>query len=482
MKIELHSHDERPRDVTSGCGALSYSHTTSGGGAQATLYIPLHLWGATSIRGLPVRVGQWLVIRDKQTNAAHWWGRVTEVTTGREVAANSTPHGVRTVAVSITAQTWMQMLSAARMILAPALRGANVPGAVYQFKSWAPAMKAWMQALKSNEPGELLAKVFSVLAKQPLPDSLGGETLGDAVPVVWTEKEAPDALQRRFLPVPGYALQAFGNVLPSGTVWGMIQGTFGADPQLVELYPGVYPGKPTTALEKALGVCTPLVYRMAPLHPNLGVLGQGTAAANLFQKVPKGSMRQLAQSDVLDWRVSWSDSERKNGFYAETYLQPQSQMGAYGILGSPIIDTLDAELHGLRFFEASWPFFPSTAEDGADTGGILAGIDAVVEYAAHVLQDSHLKGRGSLSLRPDAFLRPGDWVSADVGAEDPWSCYINSVSHSVNVNPDSGLRTDTTSAEYVMGFFGRTGEPTPLRPNDPRGGVDVDFSDVEGLA
>jgi len=483
LRAEIHTYDG-VEDITGWVGSLSYTNSTTGGTAQATLHIPLQSWGRMG-RKVPVLPGAWLVVRDAGTHQTHWWGRIDAVSTGREVAAGSAPHGVTTTPVSISAQTYEQMLGNARVILAPGMRGADVPGAVYQFKSWAPRMKAWMQAFDTNQPGELLAKVFRVLAQQPLPRSLGGETLGEAVPVAWNEDLAPPALVDRFIPVPGLAIQAFGNMLPRGTIWSMIQGTFGADPQLVELFPGNYPflggagagasvGGASTALEEVLGVRVPLVYRMAPLHVDKAVWGEGVVVAGLFGKTPSGFAQHLDQSDVENWTVRWSDSDRKNGFYAETYLQPQSQMGAYGLLGTPIIDAEDAERHGLRFFEASWPFFPSAGEEAAGQS-LQASIDAVVEYAAHALQNSHLKGVGSLTLRPNPFLRPGGWVTVDVGADERWSCYLNSVTYHASVAAE-GLLTTGTSAEYIQGIFGTTGEATMQRMDTVAGAADVDFT------
>jgi hypothetical protein len=462
-------------DVTSLAGDVSYTHTTRGGQAQLTLYIPIREWGGQP----PVIPGTWLVIRDdSDTRDAHWWGRVVNVSSGREVAAEDSLHGVTTVAVNVTAQTWEHMLSSARVILAAGMRGVRVPGAVFQFDTWGDGLTAWMAKLNSNRtnPGELLREMFKELARQTLPISLGSEPLGDAVPVVWTAEQAPAALQRRFVPVPGWAIQATGNMMPSGTVWSMLQGTFSADPQLVELFPGTYGGLPSTALEEVLGVRVPLVYRMVPLHPDQAVFGTGAIESGLFGEKPEGWAYHFKASEVLNWSVSWSDDDRQNGFFAETFLQPQSQMGAYGILGTPIIQSEDAHRHGLRFYEASWPFFPSASEEGGGGVDIRSRIDAIVEYAAHGLQDGHLKGSGQLSVKANPHLRPGQWVTAEVSdGDEVWSCYLTSVTHSVRVNPRTKVRTDTTTANYTQGIFGQVGKATPQREPGTYDAADLDL-------
>jgi len=476
--VELHE-DFRPvRDLTGACGALSFTHSVSGSlSASATFYFPIREWGG----GPPVRPGSWLVIRDATTRKAHWWGYVRNVSSGRSVGGK-TPHGVATVPVQVSADSFTALLTDARMLLAPALK-LSVPGAVYQFESWGPAMKAWMGAMKASDPGELLATVFRELAKQSLPDSLGGEAIGDAVGVAWSRAHAPLALKGRWYDVPGVAMQAFGNVIPSGTIWSAIQGTFGADPTMVELFPGVYDGKPTTRLGAALGVRARLIYRMAPLHPSRGVSGPGAVASGLFQIPPSpGDFTPILADDVLNWSVSWSDSKRQNGWWAETYLQPKSQMGIYGLLGTPIIQSADARRHGLRLYDARWPFFPSS--DGeAPKATIISAIDALIEYAAHVTQDGHLRGDGSLSLRPNPSLRPGVWATVDLGAGVPWTCYLTAVSHSAQVDEDSGLRVDTTRADYTRGFFGTVEPATPVREPGAGGPADVDLDlSVLGVA
>lgn len=473
MIVELHEHNSVPRILTDSVGSLSYTHSVKGSvSASLTLYLPLAEWGGE----IPVKPGAWLVIRDLLTMSAHWWGYVTGVSTGRSVARGATPHGVDTIPVQVSAASFVDLLAQAQIILAPAI-ATRIPGAVYQFTSWEPVMKKWMESMKLATPGLLLAQVFLAMAQQPLPLSLGGGTLGQGVPVAHTALLAPLALAGRFDAVPGQSIQAFKNVLPRGTIWSMIQGTFGADPALVELFHGTYPsgssqhggGVPLTPLEIALNCTTRLIYRMAPLHPTLGCTGAGALATGTFVLPPTDVPIPLAESDVLDWSVSWSDGARKNGYWTDVF-QLGSQMGAYGILAQPLFEGqpfFDAGNHGLRMHEVSWPFWPTSPKDVP----IQMNLQAIIDYAAHVLQQGHLMGRGSLTIRPNAKFRPGQWVVADVGARKagipvpvPWSCYVEEVTHSVQVDPNTGVRTDSTTLSYSYGFFGLTRPPTPLPP------------------
>lgn len=465
VKVERHRHGEADVDLTPYVGDLVYTNSvTTQGQASVLLRWPFRQWPTSGIP--PVLPGDWIVVRDEGDNGrALWVGRVEDVGGGRGAGFSDGPaHQIQSRPLQVTAITFQGLLAKARVLLAPGMKY-TIPGALYQFRSWGPAFTAWMQALEVESPGALFSRVFREMARQKLPQSLGGQALGDALPLVWDDFTAPELLKPRMIRVPGVSLQAFGNVIPSGTVWSMLEGCFGADQEIVELFTGPYAGEPRTAFEQALGCHYPLVYRMAPLHPTLPPTGPGCLATGRFQEGGGADFPYFfTLDDVLDWGFRLSEAHRFNGYSTHTMLQPASQLGAYGILGTPIIQPLEAENHGLRLREAPWPFFP-VAEDKSRRGDFIDEINALNEYAAHALQDGHLKMSGALQLRPDLRLRPGVWALAEIGADLPFSCYLQSVTHRVTVQKDTGTVTQRTSVGYVRGQVGVSKSPTPPRPN-----------------
>lgn len=493
LKVELHRHFEDPMNLTSFVGAVTWSVGVRGdGGAAVTLRLPIRAWQRVGLEP-----GHLIVIRLVTSGEAVWWGYIREVRSGRSVGVSGPPHEIATLPVEVICDQFTDLLARSRVLLAPGLQY-TVEGAIYQFKSWGPAFKAWGASLSTTNPGELLGQAFQALARQPLPESLGGEALGDAVSVAWSDegyllgdeglRGVPSELAGRHYAVPGFAINSFSNILPGGTIWGMLHNTFRADPMLVEMFHAVYPlaeDRRQTALEKTLQRSSRIVYRMAPLHPTRAVTGPGAVDSGLFQQEPEAlDVRWYARggegvkyartewtftSDALmNWSISWSEDDRRNGFHTDTVIQPDSQMPAYGIIGTPVVDNFDARVQGLRFFEASWPFFPTTdAEDlvGED-GAIVKAIDALTEYSAHCLQNGHERGKGTLHLRPNFNIRPGLWAQVQVYPGIVLTCYMLTVTHSVQVGAEQGRTTSHTEVTFTQGSLKDIDEaylPTPTR-------------------
>ena len=486
IALELHRHGQpEPTDLLPYAGDVAYTNAVTGvSTCSITLRWPFAQWPTPGVP--PVIPGDWVVVRDAESGEAAWFGRVDRVSGGRTVGQTSGPaHEIKTSPTIVSATSFQTMLRKSRQLLAPGMK-IRVPGGIYQFRSWGPVLTAWMSAFRAETPGDLLSQAFTEMAKQRLPDSLGGETLGDAIVVAWDRDLAPPILKGRMTEVPGLALQAFANIVPSGNLWSMIEGAFGADAALTEFYSAPYSGKPETALEKALGCQYPLVYRMAPKHPSLPPTGPGVATTGRFQEGAGYDFPYVfSDNDVLDWNFALSDDDRVNGFSTHALLQPRSQLGVYGIVGTPIVQPADAENHGLRFREASWPFFPSSDDEVVGGRKTLASeIDSLNEYSAHVLQDGHLKMSGALKVRPRRSLKPGVWALADLKGPLLFSCYITGVTHRINAQAETGVITERTSITFVRGEFGVFKKPTPIRPiPSDSGAVDsIDLGALGGVA
>lgn len=450
-EVDLHRFDMPPLDITEMTGAVTWSHNTTGSsGAAITLRVPMRLWGNT----VPFAVGSWVTIRARKTREVAWWGRVVTVSSGLTVGISGPPHEVATQGVDLVCESFLGILSRAQIVLAP---GVNFTAeGLYSLKSWFPAMKGWMGSMRSKKPGELLETIFRALATIRLPGSLGGEPLGEAVPVAWQAASSPLRLRGRHIDVEGFSLQAFKNAIPRGTVWGMISGTFQLDPGLLELFPGVYPGEARTGLEKVLGAQARLIYRMAPLHPTRACSGPNSRQTGLFQDVPTNKVSVFRSQDVYDMSLTWNDNDRVNCFHLQTPISNGSQMPRYGLIGEPIVDIEDAARHGLRLFEPSWPFFPR-----AENATMLQYVDALIEYSAHIHNGRANLATGNIALRPRPGLRPGVWAAVELRAGTVLYCYVRSVSHSAQVDPESGRSTEHTNIQFTHGSFEADRPPTP---------------------
>ena len=488
LKVELHQHFEAPMNLTQFVGAVSWNvDVRGGGGAAVTLRLPFRAWQRVGLKP-----GQLIVIRLAASQEAVWWGYIREIRSGRSVGVSGPHHEIATLPVELICDQVTDLLARSRVLLAPGLKY-TVEGAIYQFKSWGPAFKAWGAALSTTNPGELMGQVFQALARQPLPESLGGEALGDAVSVAWADegylqgeeglRGVPPELAGRHYSVPGFAINSFSSILPGGTIWGMIRNTFRADPTLVEMFHAVYPlaeEQRQTALERVLQRSSRIVYRMSPLHPTRAVTGPNAAEAGLFQQPPAvysarpgapEDIRAITEwtfsaNDLMNWSISWSAEDRRNGFHTNTIIQPASQMPAYGVIGTPVVDNFDARIQGLRFFEASWPFFPTTADRGQGKESLVKAIDALTEYSAHCLQSGHERGRGTIHLRPNFNIRPGMWAQVRVYPGVVLTCYMLAVTHSVQVGAEQGRTTAHTEVTYCQGTLKDIDEafpPTPTR-------------------
>jgi len=451
ITVEAHDHEApAPRDLTPWVQALRFSFDVSqqGGGASFTFRIPF----AQLFNVLPREPGWWIVIRDEAKRAL-WWGRVSDVSTGRTTGGGGSPEAVVSIPVSVRAESFVSLVNNSQIVLAAA--GAILPfdGAIYNFDLWSKNLNAWLSVFKFKKPGGLLALLWKQLARAVLPPSLGGGFIGDQIHVAWSLLDAPSTRADVLIEVPGVAINAVGSAItPRGSVWSMLSGAFSADPSVVELFPSLERAAiPETPISLALGGVHPVLnYRIKPLLVE-PLATPGAAAAGVAG--PPSVLSALAIDGVIDFTASWSDSARANGFFAQSAVRPGSQMAAFGLFGVPDFDYLDLANHGLRLFDLDWPFYPPDLEGAAKTA-LSTKIDGLIDLAKAIKGDGQRYAKGSITMRYSPDLRAGVWYMPDIGAAPQfWRCYATSVSHSVTVSPDGGIKSKRTTIQYEKGHL-----------------------------
>jgi hypothetical protein len=503
--VELHGYRgvdvPGPLDVTAYVSDLSWTHSTARPWEtiDLALNLPIDLWQAM-LPGLPANspdrtpsTGFWVVVKTPNSRgslSAVAWGRATRVRVGLSVVATSGHQSIQPV--RIACESWLSTLSKSRVLLAASDNAWGKPGFVYKMQSWGPALKALLRSMGERNPGTILDALWREIVRVTVPDTLAGAdlTLGQQVPVVFDQDSADASTPMRKLQhkdVPGYAINAFGSVLPQSTIWQWLESTFGADPSLVELFPslefpsflapkgsegnGADNAEPVyTQVGKALGAQPVLIYRLRP------VLLEGITQAAVSRAVQAATHNPAAQVAVpasqqigtfqvpiseepgvpVDWYdfpadeirglplIEWSDDDRCNMVYSDTPIQPKTQIALHGILGTPIVDADDVARHGLRIYEAAWPFLPATIPDDEPAGRetLSRRLDSLIEYTWVAAAKGETYARGQFSSVYKPWVKAGMYGTAEIRqGQKPkiLTFYIDSVTHSVHVDAEGAI-------------------------------------------
>jgi hypothetical protein len=215
--------------------------------------------------------GDYTVVRDLSGHTMAW-GRVLT----RRTSITRSPGGTLTnQPYLVTAAGWWDYLS---RTMIHALHGdtngayAQPIGTLFPMIRWGELITDFASRNFGREMGAQLVYLFQRIARIRLPASLGGQWLGDAIPIVYDAATAA-----RYAPrFSNIEAVDSGNLLPdrlmaglgsrSTTVGGLLQSTFIPDPQLIELFPALVDGgtEPYNELATVLGKRPVLVYRVKP--------------------------------------------------------------------------------------------------------------------------------------------------------------------------------------------------------------------------
>tara|TARA_R110002110_G_scaffold90057_5_gene234406 strand:+ start:214 stop:1899 length:1686 start_codon:yes stop_codon:yes gene_type:complete len=277
------------------------------------------------------------------------------------------------------------------------------------------------------------------------------------IPVVWNKPLALSFAPERaanMTPVPGWALNAWSGGVPRGSIWSFINATFGADPNLVEMFPSLEPAVPGSAGSLSvpgLGGASPVLnYRMKPLLEAPTPKGISTLLFPSPNTFP--SLRVIQASDITSIDTVYDDAERINGWFVHTPYKPRSQMKLMGSWADPKFNTASANVHGLRYYEANWPFYPGGGS--LPTEGLYKeSLSAVVEYAQAISANGEERPSGTMGLKYMPGVRAGHWYNAMFldGRSLPgfYQMYADTVTHSVRVDKKTGVQSGRSSMSFI---------------------------------
>lgn len=425
---EVHSHyaaDGKPRDITARVVKGSWTRgdaITGYGGGSFTFKLAL-----PEIQQL-VNVGDWVVPRDP-AGTAYELLHVDDVDYDISIATS----GAVSITGKATLSTWPAFLARAQVFVPPG-RLVEPIGMVYDLLSWFSATLAgFKQYLLGASLGDALRLAFKALSNIRLPASLGGETLGEAIPVVFDEATAvqfaPElrATIDPILDVSGLPDNVSWNFMKEGPITALNR-MFVPERSLVRLQPYTAyeaPGEaPLSKLAAALK-CRPVLtygylpWRTQPLQDsaltyadfkrtdtavNAGrvvnavsaVLGgpqiaqedlpftsdtdlararQAAALSSRFNKVTwsNETAKEIPPKAFRGGNISYHDEDRVNVTAITLSLTPGQGIEAWPQNGLPLINRQSVENHGPRVLSPEWPFVRRTREEGGFFDKVLDG-------------------------------------------------------------------------------------------------------------
>lgn len=197
--------------------------------------------------------GDWIVVREHRDGPAVALGRVTP--TGGSSDSKGPGMGRTLRLSSITAESWLSFLSRVSVYVGVGLQHSQ--GTMMTLAAWEPVVSALGKSLSTNV-GTALEAIIRELLLVTLPPSLGSATLADSVAVVHdavTSRQWTDG-SRAIDSVPGPTVNGLNSLEPPNgtTILGIIQGTFGADPAMIEMFPTLETGGTGAPAVKAVSL------------------------------------------------------------------------------------------------------------------------------------------------------------------------------------------------------------------------------------
>lgn len=507
---------DRAIDVTPFVRRLRFSHRTTAPWETLTveLAIPIRSWfhvmpgrPLSQVAGRTLRTpetGFWVVVKSPDANGPNGestlaWGRCVVLRGGmvRNGLLNET------IPLTLECTSWLDLLQRSQIALS-AGRGWGREGFVYRLQTWASRAAALLQTLGTREPGVIFERLWRSLVHVTLPNTLAAAadekplTIGQEIPVLFDSETtiayAP-LRANQHMDVPGYAINSFATFRqPGGSLWEMFAHTFGADPNVVEVFPSLeWPcylpagqdgnAVPAyTRIGKALGSQPVLIYRLKPyvLVPLNQQALQRLTARNVegARNVPVtasqelGAFQTVASADlpvdvkwyeftpreVLEFMPTWSDDDRINCVSLLSPVQPQSQIELFGLMGTPQVNDRSVSAHGFRQYKVDWPFLPATIpdDDPTERDTLTRRIDSLTEAAYTILAGGESHFRATVQTLYKPWVRAGHWMSlqlteatVDLPAKNV-TAYIEGATHEV-LGEDGLVVSASTSLDLVRG-------------------------------
>jgi hypothetical protein len=234
--VELHRH-ERPKPVFFSSEILGFQWTSSinppHGSAAVALALPVSKFDLA----MP---GDWIVVRNIRGRTV-FFGYVTSVSDGISIGNNN---AVVSDAVTVQAETWLDMLSRVELLAPPVNTYPESIGTLFTLQDYARLIEGSLVDLTFGNLGEAVQSIFRWIARVRLPESLGGGTLGDLIPVSYDKNTSsnytPDLVVEE-LPTAGAMPTHVGFTSVRSNVYPMLRTLFVPEPALIEMFPHLSP-------------------------------------------------------------------------------------------------------------------------------------------------------------------------------------------------------------------------------------------------
>lgn len=364
-----------------------------------------------------VAVGDWVVFYDPN-DRAYTWDYVSEVEYDFDTEAAG---GAVSGRCLVTASNWMSLHMRSEIYVPQGdVHPTTQRGALLSLPRWASINVSATGNYLTGGIGVALEHFHKELSKIRLPASLGGEFIGDAIPVVYNEETANKYTAGRIIDpvsVGGGMPNHMSYTFYSSKVYELYRRLFVPEPMLIQLYPSLEPleagTEPPSALAKAIGARPVLIYTLAPFraeplqsaafvyedfkgvdkdHANrtarrafkrllgefvddsaalkedeayarLTVEAQRNAALQAYvlstmftKRTWPGNPVQLEGRAWRKMRLKYSDDDRINVATISLSLEPGSGNEAAATSGLPIVNPDSVENHGVRMVKSPWHF------------------------------------------------------------------------------------------------------------------------------
>jgi len=364
-----------------------------------------------------VAVGDWVVFYDPN-GRPYTWDYVSEVEYDFDTDAAG---GAVTGRCLVSATNWMSLTMRSEIYVPMGdVHPTTQRGTLLSLPRWASINVSATGNYLTGGIGEALKHFHKELSRIRLPASLGGEFLGDAIPVVYNEETSNQYTAGKIIDevsVGGGMPNHMSYTFYSSKVYELYRRLFVPEPMLIQLYPSLEPleagTEPPSALAKAIGARPVLIYTLAPFraeplqsaafvyedfkgvdkdHANraarrafkrllgefvddseslkedeafarLTVAAQRNAALQAYvlstmftKRTWPGNPVQLSDKSWRKMRLRYSDDDRINVATIGLSVEPGSGIEASAVAGLPIANPDSVENHGVRLVKSPWHF------------------------------------------------------------------------------------------------------------------------------
>jgi hypothetical protein len=510
IKVEVHSHDfpvvefsyvdeydtverrQTPNDLTRRVTAVSIKKTDTGVDESINFTFKCSFEEI----GTLVNVGDWVVVRDA-SGVADAWGHVDEVSYSVGTDSGS---GAVSCTGNVTCGGWFSLLAKTE-IYVPVGVWKSI-GTAFEIGDWmnllikpATEIGGFAPSAGAREPkvGEAFETFHRAVLRIRLPPSLGGEWLGDAIPVVhdFNTSQKYTAGDRIVEPVVGNTIGVPRQMqfnFQQTSIYEIYENTWVPDRSMVSLFPSLEVGhnsdslsaipgtEPPSALAKVLNARPVVFYCMKPFraeplgksqmayagfdahdikvntalpsfsnprkHPTFTnpIIEDSTyIMSKIFNevtwkptvKIPKRSWRSL--------KLRYDDRKRVNITAINLGLEPGNSIEATRDTGLPIANKRSVENHGARIKKVSWSFQKPSREVSATNP--IAFWRTIAAEAMQLNINNHLMASGTFVMNSADVIDAQRTKFVRLGAGQVFELEIGRSGHSNLLGYVSSLET-----------------------------------------